>query len=464
MALKGSVTRRDFLRTATCIGAGVALGGAAARSAVGGPARYASILPASVIGANERIHLGFIGVGGMGTHNLGITLAREDCVQVAVCDLFGPHRERAAGLIRDAGHPAPAVYTYHEELIADSNVDAVVVCTPDHWHAIPSIMACDAGKDVFCEKPLATTIEEGRAMTDAARRNDTVFQCGTMQRSGEHFQEAVELVRSGYIGKVSRVATWIHDNESLEGIGNPPDGDPPEGLDWDRYLGWTPKVPFNANRFLHNFRWFLDYSGGKMTDWGAHLIDIALWGMGEDKAPRRVTASGGRFVLTDNRTTPDTLEVLYEFDDYVLSFSNRVYNGYPGYGGSGYGTIFFGTLGTLRVDRGGYWVTPHSEGSCEARERGGSQTSEPHWANFFACIRERKRPISDVETCHRTTTTCHMGTCAYVAGGKLEWDADKERFVGRPRANVREANRFAYRPYANGWSLEPPHRKDWPTG
>ena len=426
--------------------------------------KYKSIQPTKVVGANEKIRTGHIGVGGMGRENLKYVLERDDMEAVAICDLWQENLEKTFEQIDEAGKPKPSSCTYFEEVIANKDVDAVVVSTPDHWHAIPSIMACDAGKDVFCEKPLATTIAEGRAMVEAARRNKSVFQAGTMQRSSAMFQEAVHLVQSGYIGKVSRVDTWINEASPAEGIGNPPDEDPPEGLDWERFQGWCPQVPFNKNRFLYYFRFFLEYSGGKMTDWGAHLLDIAVWGMGEEKKPRSVTAAGGKFVVKDNRTTPDQLDVLYEFDDYVLTFSNRVYNDFVHYSGDrSNGIIFFGTLGTLRVSRGSYEVIPNQSGdACEPKKREGClPMNRLHWDNFADCIRSRERPICDVEVCHATTTVCHLGTAAYVAGGKLGWDAENERFCGGDKEAVDRANAWAFREYQNGWKLTPPYYEGW---
>lgn len=447
--------RRDFMKVA----AGAAMGTAATRVARADV--FKSIFPQTVMGANEKIRTGHIGLGGMGTANLGFALKRDDVQPIALCDLFPPHLERGVKKVKER---YPEVSTHHDfrEIIENKDVDSVVISTPDHWHAIPSIMACDAGKDVWCEKPLSTTIEEGRAMVNAAKRNNTIFQCGTMQRSGKHFQEAVQMVREGYVGKVARVETWIHDGDSLDGIGNPPDENPPDGCDWDFHQGWTHRVPFNKNRWIYNFRWFLDYSGGKVTDWGAHLIDIALWAMGEDKQPLTVTTAGGKYILNDNRTTPDTLEAIWQFPDYVLTFSNRVFNNRlpladGGYKEATHGIVFYGTKGTLFVNRGGYEVLPMKRGDkieCKAKKAGESQMHHPHWENFAECVRSRKQPISNIEACYNTTRTCHMATCSYVAGcAQLGWDAKHERFTGKDRKAVKKANHWAYRPYENGWKL-----------
>lgn len=455
------VSRRDFIRKAAGAAAGAAIGaGGAARTAKADV--YKSILPQTVIGANERILTGHIGTGGMGKRNLQFCLLRDDIQPIAVCDLWELHRDQAVDIVSNK-YDAPSTHVYFEELIENKDIDAVVVVTPDHWHTIPSIMACDAGKDVFCEKPLTTMIPEGRALIDAVRRNNRVLQCGNFQRSGEHFQEVVELVRSGHIGEVARVETWIHDDKPIDEIGSPPDEDPPEGLDWDRYIGWTEKVPYNKNRFLYNFRWFLDYSGGKVTDWGAHLVDIVLWAMGEEKQPKAVTAMGGKYVMTDNRTTPDTLEVLWDFGDYIMSFSNRVYNGFVER--NRYGIMFHGTLGTLYADRTGYEIFPQkANGGCEPKKVEGvyeGDMNQAHWENFVQCIKSREDPISFVESANNTARICHMATTAHVSGGTLLWNAETERFEGNDEAAVRKANAWAHREYQNGWSLTSPYYKDW---
>ncbi len=442
---KQSQSRRGFLKAASAAAAGAVIA--------------KNIFPGKVLGANERILTGHIGTGGMGTRNLELCVFREkeDIQPIAVCDLWEEHRMRAADLVSNK-YDKPSVHIYHEEIIDNKDIDVVVVVTPDHWHTIPSIQACEAGKDVWCEKPLNTAIGEGQPLIDAVRKNKRVLQCGNFQRSGAHFKEVHDLITSGYIGKIARCETWIHDGGKNQNIGTPPDGPAPEGLDWDRYLGWTKKVQYNKNRHLYNFRWFLDYSGGKMTDWGAHLIDIVLWCMGEDKQPKTVSALGGKYVLTDNRTTPDTLEVLYEYDDYILSFSNRVYNGYVER--NRYGILFYGSKGTLYADRMGYFVKPVEDG-CEPREVKDQKEGDmnvAHWDNFVECVKSRQDPISHVESAFNTARTCHLGTTAYVAGNqRLEWDSKTQRFTGADTDAVKKANDWAYRPYQNGYSLKKPY-------
>ncbi len=464
---KATESRRKFIKTAAAAGATVA----AAQSASAGV--YKSILPSTILGANEKIRTGHIGVGGMGSADLVFVMKRNDMEPIALCDLYQKNLDKAHTLAKRKPGLDPTKHHDFREIIENKDVDAVVIATPDHWHCLCTLHAADAGKAIYCEKPAATTIEEGAAMVKAVRSNNVVFQAGNMQRSGQHFQEAVQMIRSGYIGKVHRVETWIHDNEPIAGIGmgeNDQAKYEERGLDWDFHQGWTKHVPFNTNRWIYNFRWFLDYSGGKITDWGAHLLDIALWAMEDEDVkpnlqPKSVVANGGKWVLEDNRTTPDTMDVLFEFDDFTMSFENRVWNGHVPADADSHGIMFHGTLGSLQVSRGGYqvWATDNNadKGKKTLEEKKVAPygpLNEPHWENFANCVRSGENPISTVEVIHNTTRLCHLGTCSYVAGGaKLGWDADKQKFTGADRKAVKKANKHAYRKYNNGWSLKAPY-------
>lgn len=464
---KSNVTRRDFIKRSAQAAAGVALGAGAVTQVAQAQQVYKSILPQTIMGANEKIYTVHIGTGGMGRSNLGFVLQRDDMEIVALCDLYKKNLERGAQMAKSKFPNVTLHHDFREMLETRANdFDAVVVATPDHWHCLCTLFAAEMKKDVYCEKPLSTTIEEGRAMIEAVRRNNIIFQGGNMQRSGAHFQEAINLVQTGYIGKVGHVEAYINDDETVDGIGMGEDDQAKweaQGLDWDFHQGWVEHKPFNTNRWIYNFRWFLDYSGGKLTDWGAHLIDVAVWGIGkdengQDKQPVSVSAVGGKYIVQDNRTTPDTLEVVWEYKDCLLRFSNRVYSNYVPQGYQTHGILFHGTLGTLRVDRGGYEVYPvANNGGCEPKKAGGSQLNEPHWQNFCDSIRERKDPTSTVELLHNTTRTCHMGTCSYVAGGRLHWDVGTEKFTGDD-ATTAKGNEWAYRVYQNGWSLKAPFK------
>ena len=260
-----------------------------------------------VLGANDRIRIGQIGLGGRGKYEYEVCMQNPGCEIVAVADVYQPLVDLA---VRRLGNKVSG-YTDFRRILDRKDVDAVFISTPDHWHAIPSIMACQAGKDVYCEKPLSHTIEEGRRMVNAARKYNRVFQTGSQQRSAPHYRKIVELIHSGYIGKVAMVECWNMMNEYPEGQGNPPDSDPPSGLDWDMFLGPAPKRPYNRNRFIYTYRQFWDYAGSMMADWGAHHMDIVHWAMGVD-APKSAAAIGGKFVMQDDRETPDTFAGEFE--------------------------------------------------------------------------------------------------------------------------------------------------------
>ena len=248
-----------------------------------------SLAPASrVLGANERVRVGLIGCGGRGMHVAKLMRKVPDVAFAAACDVYSPHAEAAAKLW--AGDECRAHRDFRE-VLDRKDIDAVLIATPDHWHAITTVLACKAGKDVYVEKPLAHNVKEGRAMVEAARKYDRVVQAGTQHRSAEHYREVERIIQSGELGNVRLVRLWNYINLSPLGIGKAADSDPPAGLDWDFYLGPAPAVPFNKNRFLSTFRWFWDYAGGFLTDWGTHRLDSVHQVMGID-APHSIAATG----------------------------------------------------------------------------------------------------------------------------------------------------------------------------
>jgi len=436
------MTRRDFHKSAAF--------GVASLTAASEPQ------PGRAVAANDRLSIGLIGSGGMGQADLRDFLhtGQVDCV--AIADPYEPNLD--AGVMLTNG--AAKRYKDFREILDRKDIDAVIIATPDHWHAIPMIMACEAGKDVYTEKPFSHTLVEGRHMVEAAARTKRVVQVGTQQRSGEHFQKAVELVQSGKIGKVTLAATWIHGNSFPDGIGDPSDTQAPSWFDYDLWLGPAPERPYNRNRTLYNFRWFWDYSGGILTDWGTHLLDVVHWAMGVD-APRTIQATGGKFVLDDMRETPDTLEVIYEYPaspvsgkDFLVRFSNRVTNGH-GPDGHTYGIQFYGTTGTLFIDRSGYtlWPEPIPVGTehvepLNAIRGEGSAQHYPHVLNFLDCVRSRQKPHSDVETTHRSTSAGLLGVISYRLGRKLTWDGEHEQFPDDP-----QANKMLTKEYRSPWRL-----------
>jgi len=439
--------RRDFMKGAA---AGIVAASFSAKRASLYGENLATVPQSS---PNDKIVVGFIGMGRMGQSNLKTFMKHPDVEVAAVCDVYAPNLEAA---LKITDGKARALKDFRRVLDM-KEVQAVVVATPDHWHALQTILACESGKDVYVEKPISVYLREGRRMVEVARKQKRVVQVGTQQRSGVHFQKAVELIRKGHIGKVSFVRTWNYGNAFPEGIGNPPDSDPPQDLDWDFWLGPARKVPFNQSRFgvhpdrFSSFRWFWDYAGGMMTDWGVHLLDIVQWAMNVE-APLSVSAQGGKFYLQDNRETPDTLEVTYQYPGFVCVYESRECNQY-GLNQHGYGISFHGTDGTLFVDRGGFEIFPErtdkGASRCEAvTEKNSNNHNQSHSRNFLDCIKSRQTPISDIEIGHRSTSTAQLGNVALRSKSVVIWDGVSEQIKGN-----KEATRYLSPKYRKSWKL-----------
>jgi predicted dehydrogenase len=430
------ITRRGFVG---------AMGTAAGAAALRAGAASAAVEP------NDKIRIGLIGAGSRGNQLLGTFLDRPEVDVVAVADVDDRHAAETSEKIKKKRGCTPTTTRDYHVILDSRGVDAVVIATPDHWHALPAIEAVLAGKDVYVEKPVGHNVAEGQAMIKAARQTNKIMAVGTQQRSAEHFRKAAEIVRSGQLGKVFWVQTWNYENISPEGLGRESDSEPPPDVDYDLWLGPAPKRPFNLNRFHLLFRWYFDYAGGMMSDWGVHLNDIVLWAL-DAKAPTSVTASGGIFTSDDDRDTPDTLQVIYDFPGCTLTYSMRKGNGLP-LNGHNYGILFCGTDGSLMLDRAGYEIIPDKpvlpygikavKGdrplrtiNLQADKVKGEDGQAAHVANFLQCLKTRERPICDIEVGHRSTNTCHLGNIAYRLGRKLVWDAEAEKFKDDNEANA----------------------------
>ena len=398
--------------------------------AAGVTAISAGIFPSAVRGANDRVAIGFVGMGTMGTGNLGYAMDVPGFQPVAVCDVYQPHLDRAVETAKKRSIDVKPVKDFRE-IIADKSIDAVCISTPDHWHAYITVEACKAGKDVYVEKPVCTYVDEGPKMVEAARKYKRVVQAGTMQRSGGYFKKAAEIVKSGVLGDVTFCHTWQTGLAKKEGEGNPPDGDPPADLNWDLWLGPAPKVPFNLNRWgivpgrWSTFRYFWDYAGGAMTDWGVHLID-PLHQCFDETMPVAITALGSKFYVTDNLETPDTMLATFQYPKYLASYESRTCNPMAMFGGQSVGTSIHGTEATLIVNRQGCWVIPNGADSKAAavafeKDKAMSPMNVPHWQNFLECIKSRHKPTSDIETCVRSTTVCLLANIAMRFKSRLDW-------------------------------------------
>ena len=418
-------TRRDFLRKS-----GVAAAAAAAMPFV---VSSRALGQGDKVAANDRIGMGFIGVGGMGGGHLGGFIGNPNCEVLAVCDVDQFRRERAAQRVGEKC----GCYSDYRELLDRHDIDAVLIATPDHWHTLTSINACEAGKDVYCEKPLTLTVDEGRKLVQAVRRYARVFQTGSQQRSSGEFRQACELVRNGRIGKVKLVRVGIGGSPTS---GWEPDSDPPPELDWNMWLGPAPWSPYNKLRCPFTFRWFFDYSGGMLTDWGHHHNDIAQWGLGKDDTGPVKFEGWGKFPTDGLFDTATDFEINYTHADGTpVICGNR----------QPHGITFEGADGWVHVDRG-FLETSPVELKDEKLGPGDVRLYESnnHQQNWLDCIRSREKPICDVEIGHRSVSICHLCNIAIRTGRKLEWDPVAERIV-----NDEGANRWLSRPYRAPWSL-----------
>lgn len=412
-----------------------------------GAAFTTSLFTGRVKGANDRIAVAHIGLGSIGMSSFRATLSRPDVAVTAVCDLYQPFLDKAAAATNNQ------VRTVRDfrEILADKSIDAVSVNTPNHWHAYMTVEACKAGKDVYVEKPLSYTVEEGALMVKAARKYNRVVQAGTWQRSAPHFQKVCEIVRSGQLGKVEFVRTWNYINNPPEGFGIDPGGPPPSGFDWDMWLGPAPKRPYTRNRVGRPgginapcFHWYWDYGGGQVTNWGPHWLDIVQMAFGE-VMPRSVTALGARCHFTDDREVPDTLQVTLNYPGFVATYENRNGNGHSHFGENG--IVFYGTEATLFVDRRGYRIIPERRGAAETVVKADAWVLGKHWDNFLECVRTRGKPVADVELCNRTTTSCLLGIVALRSGVRVDWD-EENWTVKQP-----EARRYLSRENRAPWKV-----------
>ena len=419
--------RRNFIKTSAMATAGVGL-------VAGMPVAMNSCL-----GANEKLVCGVIGVKGMGNADLQAFLRQPNTECAAICDVDeSVLNQRIAETEKVQGYK-PKGFKDYRKLLEEPGIDVIIIGTPDHWHCLPMVEACETGRDVYCEKPLGNSIEEINIMQRAAKKYKKVVQVGMWQRSDPHWRDAVDFVNSGKLGKVRTVRTWAYQGW-MEPIPVKPDGDAPEGVDYDMWLGPAPKRPFNPNRFHFNFRWFYDYAGGLMTDWGVHIIDYGLFGMG-DPSPKSIMAMGGKFAYPDDASeTPDTLQALYEFDGHTMLWDHGTgIDG--GYYGRNHGVGFVGNNGTLVVDRGGWEVIPEKKKGKELMEavpltNGTGKGLDLHMANFIEGIKDRNPNVNaNIDVAANTARVAHLGNIAQRTGSRLYWDNEKSVFIGNENAN-----------------------------
>jgi predicted dehydrogenase len=415
-----------------------------------------------VLGAGDRVRVGLVGNGLIGKRHLLDFKEQPDVEIAAVCEVCDERLDEASTM---AGTGA-ARYKDFRRVLDRKDIDAVVVSTPDHWHALLTILACAAGKDVYVEKPLTHVVREGEWMQQAATAHRRVVQVGTQQRSGRHYQRCLDLIRGGHIGDIRSVRMAAHRNIT-PGFSKPVGEKALSADDWDMWLGPAPFVAYDRHRCLYHFRWFWDYSGGQATNLLAHEIDVVQWTM--DAMPLRVSAMGGRYSLKGIGETPDVFEATFEYPGFLATWSNRELSA-----GNGGGLEFYGTKGMLKLDRAGFEVIPDRLISPEdqiprfsgprapvadnafrttpMKEDGYEQVRDqfaPHVRNFVDCVRSRAQPASDLASSHRTSISCHLANIAMRVGRVLRWDGAKQDVV-----DDAEASRLLTKEYRSPWDRE----------
>lgn len=431
-------TRRIFLKNTALTTAGIAMG-----STISGV--MAGCAP------SDRINVGLIGCNGMGFADLSEFLKHRQVECIALCDIDeSVLNKRAADVEKMRGKKPANLYKDWRKLIDNKEINLVIIGTPDHWHCLQMVAACEAGKDVYCEKPMGRTIEECNIMIKAAKKNKTIVQVGQWQRSDPHWLAAVDFIRSGKLGKIRLVRVYSYQGWN-QSIPVQPDEATPPGVDYDMWLGPAPSRPFNRNRFHFTFRWFWDYAGGLMTDWGVHLLDFALFGM-DVTAPKSIMAMGGKYGYPDDACeTPDSLQTIYEFDKFNVMWDHAI-----GINDGGYGRNavlgFVGENGTLVVDRGGWEVIPEVENKVVRMEavpwkNGTGEGLKNHVKNHLDCIANRNQNTNvTVDIAGHIAKFSALGNIAYRTGSKLVWDGTKF-------TNNEDANKYLIPAYRDPWKL-----------
>ncbi|MFL5789208.1 MAG: Gfo/Idh/MocA family protein [Flavisolibacter sp.] len=403
--------------------------------------------------SSDKINIGAIGINGMGWANVNAAVKVPGVNLVALCDVDNNVLDKRMKELAKMNIDSSKIKTYNDyrKLLEQKDIDAVIIGTPDHWHALIMIEACQAGKHVYVEKPVGNSIMECKAMVAAQKRYNRVVQGGQWQRSQKHFKDAVDFVYSGQLGNIRTVKVWCY-----QGWMKPapvvPDSAPPAGVDYKKWLGPAPERPFNASRFHFNFRWFWDYAGGLMTDWGVHLLDYGLLGMKAD-VPKTVVALGGKFAYPElAEETPDTLTALYEFDTFNLVWDHAMGIDNGSYGRD-HGIAFIGNNATLVLDRGGWEVMEERQSKNKVsmpRVKASDNGLDKHWENFISVIRSGKMEdlhcsISDGA---HVATVAQMGNISFRSGQRVVWDKASGKFTDN---NLNKA--YLMKEYHNGYKL-----------
>ena len=442
--------RRSFIRKGT---AGLVMTGASFVF----PMELLSMMR-NKVGANDTINVGLVGCNGMGFSDLSSFLKMSEINVIALCDVDeNVLRERTSDLEK-AGIKKPKWYGDYRKLLENNDIDVVIIGTPDHWHCLQLTDALQAGKDVYCEKPIANSVQEANIMLDFVQSRDRMVQIGQWQRSQPHFVDAIKYVHSGALGEIRLAKAWAYQGW-MKPVPVVADTIAPTGVDYKMWLGPAATRPFNANRFHFNFRWFWDYAGGLMTDWGVHLMDYALYGM-KAETPKSVMALGGKFAYpNDASETPDTLQTVYEYDGFSILWEHATGIDGGNYGRN-HGIAFIGNNGTLVLDRSGWEVIPEKEFQGWGKEgipkmkaisfdNGGLSGLDLHTKNFIEAVKSRDNSSlnAPIKVGYDAALVSHMGNVAFKTGNRIYWDEIAGKFKNE------EANQFLKANYHNGWKL-----------
>jgi len=438
-------SRRTFLQKSTAL-----IGGGLFLSALDHPATASIYKP---VKPSDTIRIGAIGINGMGWSDLTAALNVPGVQLAALCDVDKNVLDKRMGELAKLNVNSSNVKTYgdYRKLLDQKDIDAVIIGTPDHWHALIMMQACEAGKDVYVEKPVGNSIIECRAMMAAQKKYNRVVQAGQWQRSQQHFKDAVDFVYSGQLGNIRTVKVWCYQGWMKPDIVRP-DSNPPAGVDYQMWLGPAPKRSFNASRFHFNFRWFWDYAGGLMTDWGVHLLDYGLLGMKAD-VPKSISALGGRFAYPDLcEETPDTLTALYEFEGFNLVWDHAMGIDNGSYG-LDHGIAFIGNNATLVLSRGGWEVIEEKQSKnkvSKAFVKPSDNGLQNHWINFIDVVRSRKMEDlrCSIEAGTRVATVAQMGNICFRTGQHLFWDKTSAKFTDNAIND-----QYLMKGYHNGYTL-----------
>jgi predicted dehydrogenase len=400
----------------------------------------------SKVAANDKIVLGLIGCGGMGAADMRALMEKPEIEVAALCDVDSDRMTNDINDVEKKYGKKPGIYSDFRKMLERKDLNGVIIGTPDHWHALPLILACEAGLDAYCEKPISHDITEARAMDAAVRKFKKIVQVGTWQRSTSEFTSAVDYVRSGTAGKIILVRAWKTDDFR---VGNVAPSKPPSNLDYEMWNGPAAFMPYAPNHVHSNWRWFLNYGTGMTGDWGVHMMDIALLGMSQNTdlpMPVEVTSFGGKLAFPDDgRTAPDTVQTVMKFKnpDFILHWqTGRDFPGRPDHG-----TEFVAADGkTVRVWRGG-WEILDKDGTQLPKER--TPHTNDHWQNWVDCLKSREQPRSNLASMAQTTVVCHLANVSYLAGQTVKWSKEKMDLVGKAG---RDTGSY-YREYRKPWQL-----------